>query len=449
MKHRPGWVVATVVAVALFGCARGTTTAGYESAADGGFAPAPTFSGPAGVACTNLQCRQQACTGAAKTSVSGTVFDPAGKSPLYNVIVYVPNAPLEPQKEGASCERCGSVLSGQPIATALTDTHGHFVLQNVPSGKDVPIVVQIGKWRRQITLPEVGACRDNSYMDAETFRLPKNHFEGEIPRIALSTGCDPMECLLRKIGIDDAEFTAGDGPGRVHLYRGTGGAGVAGSTSAYDFWADEAKLSKYDVLINACECKPYARGAGAYKAMSSFLDKGGRFFGSHYHYNWFTDVPSETDEAVDWTPGGKCNVGPNFVDDTFPKGKAMAEWLMVTGASTTYGVVPLSCAPLDVGRTKNKLATGWIYDGPTQAPSYVSFNTPVTAADPSDQCGRAVFADLHVTEEERGDIAGLEFPNGCHTTDQSAQEKALEFMFFDLSSCIQPDQDVPRPPIIP
>jgi hypothetical protein len=446
MKHLALRVTVVIVGtLALFGCARGITNAGYDGA-DGGVAFTPAFSGPASVACTNLQCRQQACSGSAKTTVSGTVFDPAGKNPLYNVIVYVPNAPLEPQKEGATCARCGSVLSGQPIVTALTDTHGHFVLENVPAGKDVPVVVQIGKWRRQISLPVVYACEDNTFIDPETFRLPRSRAEGEMPHIALSTGCDPMECLLRKVGIDDAEFTAGDGDGHVHLYRGAGGGGSIGSSSAYDFWTDEAKLSKYDVVINACECKPYARGATAYAAMSGFLDKGGRFFGSHYHYNWFTDVPSETDDAVDWTPGGQCNIGPNFVDDTFPKGKALAEWLMVTGASQTYGQLPLSCAPLDVGRTKNKLATGWIYDGPTQAPSYVSFNTPIDAADPADQCGRAVFADLHVMQEDHGDVAGLLFPNGCHTTDLSPQEKALEFMFFDLSSCVLDDSAAPTVP---
>ncbi len=447
MKRR-GWapVVVAAAAIASLGCARGGAP-GFDGADAGTFQGAPTFSGPAAATgCTNLQCRQHACDGRAKTTVSGTVFDPSGKNPLYNVIVYVPNAPLEAQVQGASCARCGAVLSGQPIATALTDTRGHFVLENVPVGEDVPVVVQIGKWRRQVVLPRVRPCQDNQYGGGDTFRLPRNQREGELPRIALSTGCDPMECLLRKIGIDDAEFTAGDGTGRVHVYRGAGGGGVPGSSSAYDFWTDEAKLSQYDVVINACECKPYARGPGAYASMQRFLDKGGRFFGSHYHYNWFTDEPSEVTEAIDWTPGGQCNAGPNLVDDSFPKGKALAEWLVVTGGSKKYGEIPLSCAPLDVGRTKNKLATGWIFDRPTQAPSYVSFNLPVTATDPADQCGRAVFADLHVTQENHGDIPGMPFPNGCLTPGMTAQELALEFMFFDLASCVLEDGKAPTVP---
>jgi len=40
---------------------------------------------------------------------------------------------------------------------------------------------------------------------------------------AISTGnVDALECLLRKIGIEDTEFTNPSGTGRIHIYRSNG-----------------------------------------------------------------------------------------------------------------------------------------------------------------------------------------------------------------------------------
>jgi hypothetical protein len=57
------------------------------------------------------------------TSLSGSVYDPAGNLPLYNVVVYVPSETLAPIAEGAGCETCDGNFSGRPVAASVS-AHG-------------------------------------------------------------------------------------------------------------------------------------------------------------------------------------------------------------------------------------------------------------------------------------------------------------------------------------
>ena len=176
--------------------------------------------------CTNLCLRQMACAGGAKTTITGTVLTPTrpefgAPDPIYNALVYVPNAPVAAFPPGVACEKCGAA-SGSPLVWVNSGPDGKFTLENVPTGANVPLVIQVGRWRRQIVIPNVAPCT-NTVLTAEQTRMPRNKSEGDIPLMAFTTGgADPLECLLRKVGIDDSEFTLPTGNGRVHMYRGPG-----------------------------------------------------------------------------------------------------------------------------------------------------------------------------------------------------------------------------------
>jgi hypothetical protein len=45
------------------------------------------------------------------------------------------------------------------------------------------------------------------------------------------------------------------------------------------------------------------------------------------------------------------------------------------------------------------------------------------------------------------EAGGSEFPEGCpEAGDLDEKQRAMEFMFFDLSSCVQADTAPPTPP---
>jgi hypothetical protein len=436
-----------------------------------------------------LNCYVPTCPNSGTTSLTGVVYDPAGKNPIYNAVVFVPDSTtgaLPTITTGtSSCNTCDASI-GNYIAATLTNAKGEFTLTGVPATTHVPLVVQIGKWRREVFLSEVKACTVNAVAAADS-RLPGSKTDGaagvSMPQMAIVTGgADNLGCFLSGIGIDSTEWTAPHGGGRLDVYQGVGGAGLTNGTAGAcngnatcGLWGTMQDLQYYDIALLACEggTNDQTKAAPAMENMHTWLDNGGKVFATHFHYTWFKDGPANgctdcTDfvNAADWlgTSGGDQDA--NFtIDTSFLGGQVLQEWLAnIPALGITGNSIPLTGVASSVGAVTSA-AQRWIYDdngGTTQGQTkYMTILTPIgglkTAADAGNDaqtdaqttesstpqyCGKAVFSDLHaggsgvnITTILGG--SGGTVPGSCPTdATLTAQEAALEFLFFDLSACV-------------
>jgi hypothetical protein len=128
------------------------------------------------------------------TTVSGYVYDPGVNVPLPNIEVYQPTGALVPLPDGVNCDTCATLTSPSSSATS-TDVNGHFKLPVTPTAGSANIVMQTGRWRRQITVSGITSGVDNPQPTCTSAtaaacqtRLPQTAAEGNIPLIAISMG---------------------------------------------------------------------------------------------------------------------------------------------------------------------------------------------------------------------------------------------------------------------
>jgi hypothetical protein len=235
-----------------------------------------------------------------------------------------------------------------------------------------------------------------------------------------------------------------------------------------------------DVVLLSCEGRETTGVTTAsQEALLQYASNGGRVFASHYHYVWFDTGPFGNYPLARWTTGPQLVVAGDDASvpgdivtsvgngGSFPEGQALQQWLGLTGALTN-GQLPIWYARhnADVPLTGSGPSQAWITLDPVVgsahagATQYFSFDAPL---DHGPQCGRVVYSDLHVSggpgAAEPGvapdypnptivgtDRQGGVVPAQCAAHPLTPQEKALEFMLFDLSSCLIPIGGSPTPP---
>jgi hypothetical protein len=463
---------------------------------------APTCTGLCAVETTTAMN----CGGTNTTTLSGTVvagtlpqYIPSGfgPDPIPNVLVYVPNATPAAFTTGVQCQPCGADVSGDPLIEATTDANGNFTLTNVPvpSSGTIPLVIQLGRWRRIFGLgngnnPGIGvtACQANN---AGSIRMPRNSGEGDIPLTAISTGeIDPMECVLLKMGVDHTEFRNPGAGGRIEMYQGNGAivnGGTPGEMSLVpSMTGGTGTLDQYDQVLFPCwaddPLQQYSQNVKTQKQLDNvvnYANGGGRIFATHLSYSWLENIGGASTPwnatatwAGDPIPGTdiEYNTGSAVIEPPpgLPPGDVTTFYNWMNGLAwngAMSGVFPIvqernNFTATSVGTTlwmstENAAPTISCSGGadcasygtyPTSFPLVYVFPTPfqATTSPTVTQCGKVIYSDFHVSviagnPADQSDN-GYTFPDECTGAPMTAQEKALEYLIWDLASC------VPGPP---
>lgn len=438
-----------------------------------------------GPPCTGLCTNVMACTPTTHTKITGTITAPGHTNtavwgtpdPIYGALVYVPNGAAGPPSygvqafaTGVSCDSCSSLVTGDPLVGVTTGVDGTFTIDNAPCGTNIPLVIQLGRWRRQITIPSVACCATTALTNTQT-HLPRDHvgetgdLRSDIPLMAFSTGdVDTLHCVLRKIGIADTEFTNPAGTGRVRFYVDNGAKINNQTPAASTLYSSATELDKYDMTLFECVGSQVPKTLADQMRLITYADAGGRVFATHFSYVWLTNSdgtpgsntdPKPFSQTADWLVNqGSFASATGIVDQTLQgdpatqtRRKAFASWLSLVGASTTPGQIPVNVVRNDFNSVSTLPATAagtpaqqWLYSTgqPFTGPLHYTFDTPVAYAPnnpPTTQCGRVLYSDFHVSDATAG---GATFPTECTNGPMNAQEKTLEFMLFDLASCVGP-----------
>jgi hypothetical protein len=307
-----------------------------------------------------------------------------------------------------------------------------------------------------------------------------------LPLIALSTGSvDAMECVIRKMGVEDSQFSnAGGTAGRIRFYRDnganctTGGGSCTGTTpSMASLLASQASVDQYDALVFPCNGTVHEVDAASKNLVldaatntNAYVNKGGRAFFTHYSYGWLYNQQPSVNLPWISTRSAQANDGTHHdptqqvqIDTTFARGAIFAQWLGLASVNALSGTNPPRIAIEESREVVTNPATWnntlapipalrWAFyynNQPNADMLHVTFDAP-WGQPPEKQCGRVLYSAFHVTTAAisgascaaartggSANTTNCSFPEECSST-FTAQEKALAYFMFDMTSCVQP-----------
>jgi hypothetical protein len=190
------------------------------------------------------------------------------------------------------------------------------------------------------------------------------------------------------------------------------------------------------------------------QVLFDYTASGGRVLASHLHYAWFTTGPFASYDLAAWAPGtnylGDINaaVVTALPGGPFVRGQALHDWLAGPKVKALVsGLLPLPMARhnADLGAANTRSQPWLVVAGAPQQAQAFTFDTPFSAPAGA-QCGRVVYTEMHVGIPEGYAPPPKITPGDCPPEDFSPEHSALEYMLFDVTSCVTANNAPMVPP---
>ncbi len=381
-----------------------------------------------------------------ESEITGKVLAPNATDPVPGASVFIPAQVPELFPPDVTCEVCGTFGGSTNLWYTTSATDGAFKLTSVCPGKR-PLVLQNGRFRRLIyvDVPEKGSVA----LTAEQTRLPKRAKEFEladaVPKIAVATGdYDKMECVLRKIGLQDGAFdlyedaTVLTSPTKLPTFQ--------------SLVSDLARMKTYNIIFINCTANTFEaelKKPEVRQNITTYMQSGGRFYVTDWSYDWIEQVEAFS-PFIDFEPGASAgspeaqNAGALGADGlkirASIKDDALASWLkLFPNAIDASKTSPIEYFLIDwvIISSIAKDVKLWV-EGPIKSrDGSIQGVRPLTLTFNFKNCGKILYSSYH-TEGREDEILPLAYPAYCSGASASPQDRILEYLIFDIANCVKP-----------
>lgn len=394
--------------------------------------------------------KRPSCPASQLTQVVGKVLAPNGQDPVPGATVFIPSGVPEDFPLEIRCEVCSSPgSSALRWWTATSGWDGNFTLKDVCPGS-YSLILQNGRFRRvvKIQVPAGGSYT----VTADKTRLPKRDKEQSIhdavPRIAVATGdFDKMECVLRKMGLDDTAFD---------LYQGTKILKTLPTKPAFSTLIKNlGEMKRYNIIFINCTADTFEselKNSQVVQNVDGYVKAGGRLYVTDWSYDWIERIPSLA-KYIDFEPG---------VSDSTPEGENLAA--LGKGGLKVYADIKDTMMTKWLGQFGGAIQNGqsliehflvqwvimhkvpsdtkvWVEGVVKSYSGAIEGRRPLTVTFNVQNCGKVLFSSYHTEgrddENQAYPVVSKSYPQYCGSS-ASPQDRILEYLIFDIANCVTP-----------